>query len=77
VNITANTTYVASYYAPAGNYAADGKFFVNPFDNAPLHALSDETGGGNGVYKYGVSGFPNLSFNATNYWVDVLFEAQE
>ena len=29
---------------------------------------------GNGVYKYGASGFPNQTFNASNYWVDVVFE---
>jgi hypothetical protein len=28
----------------------------------------------NGVYSYGSSsGFPSSSYNATNYWVDVLF----
>jgi hypothetical protein len=26
------------------------------------------------VYKYGTSGFPNLSFNSSNYWVDVLYK---
>ena len=28
----------------------------------------------NGVYKYGASGFPDQSFNKTNYWVDATFE---
>jgi len=31
--------------------------------------------GGNGVYKYGTSGFPTSSYNGSNYWVDVLFKA--
>ena len=30
--------------------------------------------GGNGVYRYGPSGFPNTSWNATSYWVDAAFE---
>ena len=37
-----------------------------------LHALPDGVSGGNGVFLYG-GGFPTGSFNATNYWVDVVF----
>jgi hypothetical protein len=75
VTITANTTYVVSYFAPAGNYAADVGFFTSlGVDNAPLHALSDPDAGGNGVFNDSPSGgFPSQSFNATNYWVDVVF----
>ena len=43
--------------------------------NAPLRAVASGTGGGNGVYKYGASGFPNQTFNSANYWVDVVFTA--
>src|SRR5262249_10226966 len=40
-----------------------------------LHAFaSASVQGGNGVYLYGSGGFPTNSFNATNYWVDVLFD---
>jgi hypothetical protein len=42
-------------------------------DNGPLHALKDGADGPNGVYKYGATAFPTLTFNSTNYWVDVLF----
>ena len=73
VAITANTTYVASYFAPAGHYAGDGSYFAaSGFDNAPLHALSNGVSP-NGVYHYTESGFPSDSFLATNYWVDVVF----
>src|SRR5262249_28834989 len=42
-------------------------------DNSPLHAPSTSTSGGNGVYAYGSSStFPNNTFNASNYWVDVV-----
>ncbi|HLT73102.1 MAG TPA: DUF4082 domain-containing protein [Cyclobacteriaceae bacterium] len=72
VPIEANTTYVASYFAPSGNYAATGQGLAEGRDNAPLHALSD---GVNGVYVYGPSSaFPVNTFNATNYWVDVVFD---
>src|SRR5256885_6473482 len=74
VTITANTTYVASYFAPAGHYAGDNNFFTTSgVDNPPLHALSNGTSV-NGVFVYGSDSFPNQTFNATNYWVDVVFQ---
>jgi methionine-rich copper-binding protein CopC len=75
VAVTAGTTYVASYHAPAGRYAADGGFFTGAgTDNAPLHALASGVDGANGVYAYGAtSGFPSKSWQATNYWVDAVF----
>ena len=77
VAITANTVYVASYHSSGGHYAADQSYFKNSAtNNPPLHALQDGTSGSNGVYMYGsTSAFPNLSFNATNYWVDVAFKS--
>src|SRR5262249_14958665 len=74
VEVAANTVYVASYFTPAGNYAANSGYFLNGYDNAPLHALPTGPSGGNGVYAYGPSGFPTSTFNANNYWVDVLFQ---
>jgi hypothetical protein len=72
VSISANTTYVVSYYAPVGRYAANGGFFNTGVDNGPLHALANSVSA-NGVYVYGASAFPNQTFNATNYWVDLVF----
>ncbi len=73
VAITANTTYVASYLAPNGHYSVDGAALFWGFDNPPLHALPDG-GSGNGVYAYSAtSTFPSNSYQASNYWVDVLF----
>jgi hypothetical protein len=72
VTITANTTYLASYQG-GGDYSADGNFFASDYTNGPLTAPSSASAGGNGVYSYG-SGFPSNTYNATNYWVDVLFQ---
>jgi hypothetical protein len=73
VNLTANTTYVVSYYAPSGHYAEDdGYFSASAYDAAPLHALKSGADGPNGVYTTG-TGFPNQTFAAANYWVDVVF----
>ncbi len=74
VTVQANTTYVVSYFAPNGGYAAAGQAFLNAgADNGPLHALQSTDDSGNGVFRYGAtSAFPDLSFNASNYFVDVV-----
>jgi Domain of unknown function (DUF4082)/Bacterial Ig-like domain len=73
VAITANTLYVASYHAPNGNYAFDSNYFASGFQNGPLYFPRDGESGGNGVYVYGAGGFPTNTFQASNYWVDVVF----
>ena len=75
VAITANTTYVVSYFAPNGNWSDNDSYFTSSgFTNGPLTALSNTAGGGNGVYTFGTGGgFPTQSFDASNYWVDVNF----
>src|SRR5262249_49104402 len=76
VSIAANTTYIVSYFAPNGQYAFDANFFASTgITNGSLHALaSSEDPGGNGVFKYGSSSsFPSQTFNAANYWVDLVF----
>jgi hypothetical protein len=75
VPVTAGTTYVVSYFAPAGHYAYTAAAFAGgPIVNAPLTALSNAESP-NGVYAYAAAAgtFPTSSYNATNYWVDVLF----
>ncbi|MGW0230856.1 DUF4082 domain-containing protein [Actinopolymorpha singaporensis] len=75
VPVTAGTTYVASYYAPVGRYANNSSYFANTATSrGPLTALRNGTDGLNGLYKYGASGFPTNGFQATNYWVDVVFD---
>lgn len=75
VSIAAGATYIVSYYAPVGRYAADGGYFATTgVDRGPLHALRDGVDGGNGVYRYGSGGgFPSDTWESSNYWVDVVF----
>ncbi|MGE5570031.1 MAG: DUF4082 domain-containing protein [Rhodospirillales bacterium] len=75
IPISANTTYVISYFAPNGHYSTDANFFTSSgVDSGPLHALRAGVDGPNGVYRYGSSsGFPNSSWQNSNYWVDVAF----
>ena len=52
VAITANTTYVASYFAPNGHYSLNaGLLRRRASTNAPLTRARDGDGGGNGVYR--------------------------
>ena len=71
VAVTAGTTYVASYYAPAGHYAEDDLYFNNATRRgAVARAWPTAPSGGNGVYHYGADAFPTSTFAAANYWVD-------
>ena len=75
VAVTAGTKYVASYYAPAGHYANDPSYFaVENTTRGPLTALTSTASTPNGVYRYG-SGFPSSTYQATNYWVDVVYDS--
>jgi Domain of unknown function (DUF4082) len=73
VALTSNTVYVASYHASNGHYSEDNNYFASKgVDNPPLHALANGVSGGNSVYAYGASSaFPNSTWNAANYWVDL------
>ena len=70
VSVVAGTTYVISYHAPSGHYAADLNYFATARTNGPLTALADGTDGPSGSYRYGTVAFPNTAFQKTNYWVD-------
>ena len=76
VAVTANTVYVASYHT-MGHFAADNNFFSKAgVDRSPLHALGG-SGLANGVYAFAdASAFPTQTYNAQNYWVDVVFSYQ-
>jgi hypothetical protein len=70
IPVTAGTTYVVSYLAPQGRYSGTPGFFGSAYTAGPLTARA----GNNGLYLYGASGgFPTQSYNATSYFVDVLF----
>jgi hypothetical protein len=73
VTITPNTTYIAGYFAPNGRYSITEPGFTSAVNSPPLHAVANGTSP-NGVYVYGAaSTFPTSSFNASNYFVDVVF----
>ena len=73
VPVTAGTTYVVSYTAPAGHYAAQSDaFWYAGRSQPPLSAA----GGFGSVYGgvFGAPGaFPSQTWSATQYYVDVQF----
>jgi hypothetical protein len=82
IAVSANTIYIASYFAPVGHYSANTTYFSRRgADNAPLHAPADGVNGTNGVYYYSSNprsgGFPSNGYQATNYWVDVVFQSSQ
>lgn len=73
IQITAGTTYVASYHT-TGSYVSTANYFSTAHTNGALTALSSSASGGNGVFSYGANTtFPSSSYQASNYWVDVVF----
>ncbi len=77
IPVDAGTTYVASYFAPNGQYSASSSYFTSSgVTNGPLTALADGAANGNGRYQYTTTPgtFPNNSYQAENYWVDVVFD---
>ncbi|WP_209889826.1 DUF4082 domain-containing protein [Rhizobium leguminosarum] len=74
INVTAGTTYVASYHSN-GFYSASANYFTTDHTSGALTAPASSVSGGNGVYAYGTGSlFPTASYNASNYWVDVLYQ---
>ena len=70
VSITAGATYTAAYHTSVGEYSATSNYFTANVVSGDLTAPAS----GNGVYAYGASDtFPTSTYNATNYWVDVVY----
>jgi hypothetical protein len=75
IPINAHTLYVVSYHTNVGHYSASSGYFTTlGLDASPIHVPPSGAVGGNGVFAYGPSSFPTQTFNATNYWVDVVFD---
>jgi len=74
VPLSKGQTYIVSYTAPNGHYAARPlQFYVSGIDAPPL-----QVAGGYGAAPAGVYGspgtFPSNSYDATDYYVDVVFD---
>ena len=72
IPIAANTSYVAAYYAPSGQYADTVYGLTQTVSNGPLNAPAASLVGGNGVWIRGLA-FPTLGWENANFFVDVAF----
>ena len=77
IAVVADTTYVASYFAPAGGYSATANGLSDGAGLHPIRALADGVDGANGLYRTRSSGFPTRTYEAANYWVDVVFDDRD
>jgi hypothetical protein len=70
VALVPGQTYVVSYFAPQGHYPYTSGYFATEKTSGPLTAAAST----NGLYTYtSTGGFPQDSYGATNYFVDVSF----
>jgi hypothetical protein len=72
ISIASNTTYIAAYYSSVGQGAWDAYELTDGLTNGPLTAPASSAVGGNGVYNYG-NVLPSMSYEDSNYYVDVAF----
>ena len=70
VALTAGETYVVSYHAPHGGYPVTENDLVQKRTQNGF--VLDK---GAGVYKYGLSGFPQSTHMGSNYLVDIVFSS--
>ena len=80
VTVTANTTYIASYFAPNGGYSYDGGLLhrqgrrTRPAHRAPSPA---PTAGTASTATARRGGFPSTPSSGSNYWVDVVLDTSD
>jgi hypothetical protein len=76
VQVTGGETYIVSYHAPNGHYAADYNYFTSAHTSGPLTAPADAVGAGNGVYHCcgDAIQLPAESYQSSDYYADVIFE---
>ena len=74
VDIQAGKDYVASYLVDQV-YARHTDYFLQSYQNGPIHFPAHETGRPNGMYLYtGAVVFPSDTWNECYYWVDPVLE---
>jgi hypothetical protein len=72
ISIAANTTYLAAYYAPCGQYSETWHGLGQTVSNGPLSAPAASLVGGNGVMVRGLD-YPTNDYLDGNFFVDVAF----
>lgn len=79
-DLVPGTVYTVAVHHSAGQYAATGGYFADDPAVAGPITFRDSTDAfvGNGKFAEGGSiAFPGVSFNSSNYWVDITVETQD
>jgi hypothetical protein len=81
IPIEPDTTYVASYSAPNGDYAFEWNYFTGRSRTVgPITALESVDADANGVFCYAYqdcASFPTYTYYDTNYWVSPLWSTYD
>jgi hypothetical protein len=72
VAVSSGTSYVASYHAPNGGYHGDGSTLYRGLPGTPLSVPAPTATAPASVFAVGNT-FPTQTYQATNYFVDVVF----
>jgi Domain of unknown function (DUF4082) len=72
IPISPNTSYVAAYYVPSGEYTQVPQGLAQGVTTGPLNAPASSAVGGNGVYHSKLA-FPTHTWENANYSADVVF----
>ena len=59
VPISANTTYVVSYFSPSGYYSSSNPYFTAPTTNGLPHRPANGTDGVNGIWVHCIRCLPD------------------
>jgi YVTN family beta-propeller protein len=73
IDVTPGQRFVVSMDSSLGRYVGTSGYFAGgDVSRGPVTALGNGVTGGNGVF--GTGGFPTSSYDANNYWVDLVFD---
>lgn len=75
IAISADTYYMVTHYTANGTYYATSHYFDTAHDATPLHAPDSATVANGSFLSNAGANFPTGTFNGTNYWIDVSFQA--
>ncbi|GAB3041709.1 hypothetical protein GCM10027052_24420 [Parafrigoribacterium mesophilum] len=76
VSVAADTTYVVSYSAPQGHYAATDLYWMyRGRDAGPLRVAGGYGAAPAGVFSFTPGSFPRSTYQQSNYFVDAVFRA--
>jgi hypothetical protein len=73
VTVNKNTNYTVGYFVPNGHYSVDTSYYASAIQTGDITVSA-----GNCYFNASSSpGYPSSTFNASNYWIDLVFVPTE